>query len=91
MDESLLELLCAPGSRAPLRLADSVELASINSLVQLRMIKNRNGSTLDIQLDGSLICESERRCYPIRGGFPILIAGEAFDWPLDQGRKKNEE
>jgi uncharacterized protein len=91
MDESLLELLCAPGSHAPLRLADSVELASMNSLIQLRMLKNRNGSTLDTQLDGSLICESERRCYPIRDGLPVLIAGEAFDWPADKGRMKNEE
>jgi uncharacterized protein YbaR (Trm112 family) len=83
MDQTLLELLCAPGSHAPLRLADSEELASINSLIGLQMLKNRNGSTLDTQLDGSLICESERSCYPIRDGLPILIAGEAFDWPYN--------
>jgi uncharacterized protein YbaR (Trm112 family) len=83
MDEKLLELLCAPGSHAPLRLADSVELASINRLIQLRLIKNRDGSTLDADLDGALICESERSCYPVRIGLPVLIAGEAFDWPVE--------
>jgi uncharacterized protein YbaR (Trm112 family) len=82
MDEKLLELLCAPGSHAPLRLADSVELASINRLIQLRLLKNRVGSTLDSDLDGALICESERSCYPIRTGLPVLIGGEAFDWPV---------
>jgi uncharacterized protein YbaR (Trm112 family) len=82
MDEKLLEFLCAPGSHAPLRPADSVELASINRLIQLRLLKNREGSTLDADLDGVLICESDRSCYPVRTGLPVLIGGEAFDWPV---------
>ena len=82
MDEKLLELLCSPGSHASLRLADSVELASVNRLIQLGLLKNRDGSTLDANLDGALICESERSCYPIRTGLPVLIGGEAFDWPV---------
>jgi uncharacterized protein YbaR (Trm112 family) len=81
MDEALVGLLCAPGSHAPLRLADSVELASINSRILTGLIQNRNGSTLEAELDGALICESERTCYPIRNGLPVLIAGEVFDWP----------
>jgi len=81
MDETLLELLCAPGCRASLRLADPQELAEINRQIQMRHVRNRDGLTLDSELDGSLICESERTCYPIRDGLPFLIAGEAFDWP----------
>ncbi|HEY2123169.1 MAG TPA: Trm112 family protein [Chthoniobacterales bacterium] len=81
MDETLLELLCAPGSRAALRLATPDELAEINNRIQMRLIRNRDGSTLGSELDGSLICESERSCYPIRDGMPVLLAGEAFEWP----------
>jgi uncharacterized protein YbaR (Trm112 family) len=81
MDETLLEFLCAPLSHSALRLASSVELGQINSQIQLRQIRNRDGLTLDVELDGSLICESERTCYPIRDGLPVLIPGEAFDWP----------
>jgi uncharacterized protein YbaR (Trm112 family) len=91
MDESLLELLCAPGTHAPLRLADPQEVASINSLIQLRLLKNRDGLTLDRALDGGLICESERSCFPIRDGLPVLIAGEAFDWPSSQCKMENAE
>ena len=83
MEETLLELLCAPGSHASLRLAGPRELAEINSRIQMRLIRNRDGSTLDSELDGSLICESERSAFPIRAGLPVLIAGEAFDWPAN--------
>jgi uncharacterized protein YbaR (Trm112 family) len=81
MEETLLELLCAPRSRGALRLVDAVELAQINSQIRQRLIRNRDGFILDLELDGSLVCESERACYPIRDGLPILISGEAFDWP----------
>jgi uncharacterized protein YbaR (Trm112 family) len=80
MEESLLELLCAPLSHGALRLASLAELGQINSQIQRRLIRNRDGLTLDVELDGSLICESERTCYPIRDGLPVLISGEAFDW-----------
>jgi uncharacterized protein YbaR (Trm112 family) len=81
MEESLLELLCAPLSHAALRLATSVELGQINSQIRQRLIRNRDGLTLDVELDGSLLCDSERICYPIRDGLPVMISGEAFDWP----------
>jgi uncharacterized protein YbaR (Trm112 family) len=83
MEETLLELLCGPVSHGALRPASSDELSQINGQIRLRRIRNRDSATLDIELDGSLICESERACYPIRDGFPVLISGEAFDWPLD--------
>ncbi len=83
MEETLLELLCAPLSHGALRPASSAELIEINGQIRLRRIRNRDGSTLDVELDGSLICDSERASYPIRDGFPVLISGEAFDWPLD--------
>jgi uncharacterized protein YbaR (Trm112 family) len=80
MEETLLELLCSPLSHAALRLASSAELGQINSQIRQRLLRNRDGLTLDVELDGSLICESERTCYPIRDGLPFLISGEAFDW-----------
>jgi uncharacterized protein YbaR (Trm112 family) len=81
MEETLLELLCAPVSHAALRVASAIELGEINSLIRQRLIRNRDGATLDLELDGSLVCESESTGYPIRDGMPVLIAGEAFDWP----------
>jgi uncharacterized protein YbaR (Trm112 family) len=81
MKESLLELLCAPLSHAALRLANSTELSQINGRIHQRQVRNRDGLTLDVELDGALVCQSEGTCYPVRDGLPILIPGEAFDWP----------
>jgi uncharacterized protein YbaR (Trm112 family) len=81
MEETFLDLLCAPLSHAVLRLANPEELAAINDRIRQRLVSTRDGLTLDLELDGSLICESERTGYPIRDGLPVLIAGAAFAWP----------
>ena len=83
MNETLLELLCAPLSHAALRLANSAELSQINSQIQQRLVRNRDGLTLDAELDGALLCQSEKSCYPVRDALPVLIPGEAFEWPLN--------
>jgi uncharacterized protein YbaR (Trm112 family) len=84
MKENLLELLCAPLSHAALRLASSAELSLINGQIHRRQLRNRDGSTLELELDGALVCEGERTCYPVRDALPVLIPGEAFDWPGNQ-------
>ena len=81
MNEALLELLCAPHSHAALRLANSDELRQLNSRIQQRLVQNRDGVTLEAELDGALVCESDGSCYPVRDALPVLIAGEGFDWP----------
>ena len=81
MEPTLLDLLCAPRSQAALRVSDSTELGQINDQIRRRLIRNRDGFILDVELDGSLICDSERSAYPIRDGLPVLLPGEAFDWP----------
>ena len=81
MEETLLELLCAPVSHAALRMANSTEVAQINSCIRQRLVRNRDGLILEAELEASLLCESERTGYPIRDGLPLLLSGEAFDWP----------
>jgi uncharacterized protein YbaR (Trm112 family) len=81
MEEALLEILCAPLTHAALRLASAAELDQINGRIRSRLIRNRAGSTLDDELEGCLVCEADKTCYPIREGFPVLISNEAFDCP----------
>ena len=81
MKETLLELLCAPLSHAALRLADPAELSRINGQIHQRLVRNRDGLMLEVELDGALVCQSEGTCYPVRDALPVLIPGEAFAWP----------
>jgi uncharacterized protein YbaR (Trm112 family) len=80
MEDALLEILCAPLSHAALRLASPAELRQINSRIRSRLIRNRAGLTVDGELEGCLVCELDRMCYPIRNGFPVLISDEAFEY-----------
>jgi uncharacterized protein YbaR (Trm112 family) len=80
MKETLLELLCSPLSHAVLRLANPAELNQINDQIRQRLIRNRDGSVLDVELDAALVCQSEGTCYPVRDDLPVLIQGEAFAW-----------
>ena len=57
-----------------------LELGLINSRIRSRLIRNRAGLTLDDELEGCLVCELGKMCYPIRDGFPVLISGEAFEY-----------
>jgi uncharacterized protein YbaR (Trm112 family) len=81
MEDTLLDILCAPQSHAALRLACPAELRQINSRIRSGLIRNRAGLTLDGELEGFLVCELDRICFPIRDDFPVLISGEAFDCP----------
>ena len=83
MEETFIELLCAPLTHAALRLANAAELSQINSQICQRLVRNRDGATLDTELDGALLCQSENSCYPVRDDLPVLIPGEAFEWPLN--------
>ena len=83
MKETILELLCAPLTHAALRLASATELSQINRQISQRLVRNRDGATLDAELEGALVCESEKSCYPVRDALPVLIPGEAFEWPLN--------
>jgi uncharacterized protein YbaR (Trm112 family) len=81
MEDTLLDMLCAPVSHAALRLASPAELSRINSQIRSRLIRNNAGLTLDVELEGCLVCQPDRFCFPIRDGFPVLISSEAFDCP----------
>jgi uncharacterized protein YbaR (Trm112 family) len=81
MKETLLELLCSPSTHGALRLANPAELSQINGQIHQRLIRNHEGLMLDVELDGALVCTSEGTCYPVRDDLPVLISGEAFDWP----------
>jgi uncharacterized protein YbaR (Trm112 family) len=83
MKETLLELLCAPLTHTALRLASAAELSQINRQISQRLVRNRDGATLDAELEGALVCQSEKSCYPVRDALPVLIPGEAFEWPLN--------
>jgi uncharacterized protein YbaR (Trm112 family) len=63
LSEEILAKLVCPTTRQPLRLATVEELA---------------GWTAPEPFEGALVTIDGSRAYPVRGGFPVLVAGEAL-------------
>jgi uncharacterized protein YbaR (Trm112 family) len=63
LSEEILAMLVCPETRQPLRPATAGELA---------------GWTSPVPFEGALVTADGSRAYPVRGGFPVLVAGEAL-------------
>lgn len=63
LSDEVLALLVCPETRQGLHLASAEELAMWRS---------------DTHFEGALVTEDGSRAYPVREGFPILVAAEAL-------------
>jgi uncharacterized protein YbaR (Trm112 family) len=81
MDESLLSLIRAPHSHAPLRLATASELETINAKILSGQVITLAGNPIIDELAECLICDADATCYQVREGMPVLIADTAFRAP----------
>jgi uncharacterized protein YbaR (Trm112 family) len=77
----LLELLCCPVSRQPLREATPEELDAVNH----PGTKNEAGREVRLPIDAGLVREDGALLYPTWDEIPCLIAGEALR--LDGARR----
>jgi uncharacterized protein YbaR (Trm112 family) len=70
----LLELLCCPVSKQPLRLATSDELAAANR----PGTQNEAGREVRLPIESGLVREDGVFLYPVWDEIPCLIASEAI-------------
>ena len=70
MDETLLELLCAPLSHAALRLVTHAELDQINAGIRQRSIRNRDGLILD---RSSTVLSGANRIEPVTQSATVCL------------------
>lgn len=67
LSQEVLALLRCPETRQPLREATAEEIARFAADVP----------------EGAFIVEDGSRLYPVRDGFPVLVAAESLRGPLD--------
>jgi uncharacterized protein YbaR (Trm112 family) len=80
IDGRLLEILCCPITRRPLRVLDGDTLARVNTAIAAGRIRNHGGAVISSPLEGALVTSEGDLVYPVRQGIPVLLEEECIHW-----------
>lgn len=78
IDPELLKMMCCPETHQPLTLAPSALVERLNTAIQQKQLRNRNGQPILEIIDGGLLREDGQFLYPIRQSIPIMLIEEAI-------------
>ncbi len=73
IDRRLLEILCCPVSKVPVRLAASAELACLNRAIEAGHALDVAGKTIAEHVDEALITTDRKVIYRIEDGIPVML------------------
>ena len=77
IDKRLLEILCCPTSKAPLRLLSRRQLDALNAEIGQGNARTIEGRPLAGPLREALITSDGKLIYPVDDGIPVLLSQEA--------------
>lgn len=80
----LLEILCCPETRQPVRLAPEALVESVNRAIRGKSETPAGGDGTGA-LQGGLVREDGEFLYPIRNGIPIMLIEERIAIPAPEG------
>lgn len=78
MDKRLLDILCDPVSKTPLKLLSKAQLEAINQAIRSHDVQSVAGRPIALSLDAGLISVDNKVVYRIDDGIPVLLADEAI-------------
>ena len=78
MDKRLLDILCDPVSKTPLKPLSKAQLDTINQAIRASEVQLTTGNRWSQELKAGLISIDGKVVYRIDDGIPILIADEAI-------------
>ena len=73
VDGKLLEILCCPVSKTPLRHLETARLDKLNRAIEAGEVQTVNGETVDSPLAEALITEDSKVIYPVTDNIPVLL------------------
>jgi uncharacterized protein YbaR (Trm112 family) len=73
VDGKLLEILCCPVSKTPLRHLEKSRLAKLNRAIEAGEVQYVGGEKVDETLSEALVTEDSRVIYPILDDIPVLL------------------
>lgn len=78
MDKRLLDILCCPVTKSPLRMLADGELVALNRAIDAKNVVSANGIAVSGTVASGLITRDGRNIYRIDDDIPVMLADEAI-------------
>ncbi len=78
MDKRLLDILCCPVSKSPVRLLSRAQLDAINAAIRGGSVETVAGAAVGTALAAGLVTEDGKVIYRIEDDIPVMLADEAI-------------
>jgi len=82
LNDDLLEILCCPVSKTPVRRMESGELERLNEAIAAGRVLHVDQSAVERKLEEGLITEDGKVIYVVESGIPIMLEERGI--PADQ-------
>ena len=78
IDRRLLDILCDPVTKSPLRLLSPAELDAFNRAIATGELRTESGAALGAAASAGLITRDGRTIYRIEDDIPVMLADEGI-------------
>ena len=86
----LLEILCCPETRQPVREAGDEVVQELNRAIRAGTLNNASGNRVMEEITGGLIRSDGKVLYPVRDDIPIMLIDEALALAGDSEESEEE-
>ena len=78
MDRKLIDILCCPVTKVPVRPLDGDRLAKLNQAIETGAVKYVNHDPVGDPLDEALITEDDKVIYRVDDSIPVMLADQGI-------------
>ena len=78
IDKRLLDILCCPVTRVPVRLLSATELDALNRAIETGAVRSEAGASITMPAAAGLVTRDAKLIYRIEDDIPVMLADEAI-------------
>lgn len=78
ISQELLEILCCPRTKVPVRMLPADRLAQLNEQIAKGSVKYYDGNAVDKPLEEGLITDDGQVIYRIDDGIPVMLVDQGI-------------
>ena len=79
IDRKLLDVLCCPVTKQPVRMLKRNELRELNDRITEGGVRYQDDTAVDTPLEEGLITANEERVYRVDDGIPVMLEERAIN------------